>query len=83
MDLADCLNITKSAKFTIFVYTKGHIEDSRGIEESPIEIFDIDRDEKGKFPFFEYSDCEVVEIIPHSTGVNIVVELPRCYERLE
>lgn len=76
MKLRRALKIIKCEHFTVFVYPKGHIKEKRGLNESPIVTFEINRNEKGKLPqVIEYSNKSVKEIIPYSTGVNIVVEV--------
>ncbi len=78
MKLIECLDILKSASFSIFVYPKGHTKENRGINEVPIQIFDVNRTNKGKIivqGFLQkYKDYKVMEIIPNYAGVNIVVE---------
>ena len=78
MKLIKCLNILKATSFSIFVYPKGHVKENRGMNEAPIQIFDVNRTDKGKIivqGFLQkYKDYKVKEIIPHSTGINIVVE---------
>lgn len=78
MNLIECLDILKSASFSIFVYPKGHTKENRGAYEAPIQIFDVNRANKENSivqGFLQkYKDYKVMEIIPHSTGVNIVVE---------
>lgn len=75
MKLRRALKIIKCEHFTVIVYPKGHIKENRGLDEAPITTFEISRNEKGKLPqVIEYSDKPVKEIIPYSTGVNIVVE---------
>ena len=53
MNLKECLNITKCKNFSVFVYTKGHVEKQRWIDEAPLKIFDIKRNKKGELPFDE------------------------------
>lgn len=70
MNLGKCLRITKCANFSVFVYQKKH----KGIDDAPLKIIDIERNEKGELPYIEFAKCKVKEIIPHSKGVNVVVE---------
>lgn len=78
MKLIKCLNILKVPSFCILVYPKGHVKENRGTNECPIQTFDVNRTEEGKIIvqgyLLRYKDYKVKEIIPHSTGVNIVVE---------
>lgn len=78
MKLIKCLNIVKAASFSISVYPKGHVKENRGSNEAPIQSFDVNRTDEGKIIIqgylLKYKDYKVKEIIPHSTGVNIVVE---------
>lgn len=79
MKLKKCLKITKSKKFEIYVYPKGHIKYNRGIDEVYTELFSVVRNENGKIQNSEqlekYKDYKVMEIIPNSTElVGIVVE---------
>lgn len=78
MRLRKCLEITKTTTFHVFIYPKGHIKENRGIDEIYIDLFDINRNEKGILPynlFKEYDNCKVVEIIPNTKSVNIVAEI--------
>lgn len=76
MKLRRALKIIKSEHFTVFVYPKGHIKENRGVNEAPVATFDISRNEKGKLPpAIEYANEPVKEIIPHSAGVNLIVEV--------
>lgn len=79
MKLRKCLEITKAKKFTVFIYPKGHIKESRGISETPIAQFDIERNEQGEIPLltdlYIYGDLKVKEIIPCCSKVNIVAEV--------
>lgn len=66
MKLKKCLGITKTANFSVFVKKSGC---------NTSESFDITRNEKGELPKdINYLNFKVVEIIPHSSGVNIVIE---------
>ncbi|MCM1224588.1 MAG: hypothetical protein NC548_60080 [Lachnospiraceae bacterium] len=76
MKLRNALRIIKCEHFTVFVYPKGHIKENRGLDETPIATFDVSRNERGKLPSaIEYAKKPVKEIIPHSAGVNLVVEV--------
>lgn len=78
MKLKKCLSIMKCKNFSIFIYPKGHIKEQRGMDEVPLKMFDVERNEKGEISygeFLEFVKCEVTEIIPHSSGINIVAEL--------
>lgn len=79
MKLKKCLEITKAKKFTIFIYPKGHVKENRGISETPIAQFDIERNEKGEIPLltelYMYGDLKVKEIIPSDSRVTIVAEV--------
>ena len=48
MKLAKCLKITKTKKFDVFVYPKGHIKYKRGIDEVCTDSFEVERDQNGK-----------------------------------
>lgn len=78
MKLINCLNIVKAASFSIFVYPKGHVKQNCGTNECPKLIFYVNKTDKGEIIIqgylLKYKDYKVKEIIPHSTGVNIVVE---------
>lgn len=75
MKLRRALKIIKCEHFTVFVYPKGHIKEKRGLDEAPITMFEINRNDKGKLPqVIRYSEKPVKEIIPYSTRVNVVVE---------
>lgn len=76
MKLRRALKIIKCEHFTVYVYPKGHIKENRGLDEVPVATFDISRDEKGKLPkAIEYANEPVKEIVPHSNGVNLIVEV--------
>ena len=76
MKLRRALKIIKSEHFTVFVYPKGHIKENRGLNDVTVATFDISRNEKGKLPKeIEYANKPVKEIIPHNTGVNLIVEV--------
>ena len=45
MKLAKCLKITKTKKFDVFVYPKGHIKYKRGIDEVGTDSFEVERDQ--------------------------------------
>lgn len=75
MKLRKCLNITKCSKFSVFIYPKGHIKEHRGMGECPLEIIELERNEKGDLPNIKYGKCKVKEIIPHGDGTNIVIEI--------
>ena len=78
MKLKKCLEITKTVKFQVFIYPKGHIRENRGMNEVSIDMFDLNRNVKGNLPynsFEKYASCKVVEIIPHSESVTIVAEV--------
>lgn len=76
MKLRRALKIIKCEHFTVFVYPKGHVKEKRGLDEVPVATFEVSRNEKGKLPqAIEYADKPVKEIIPHSTGVNLIVEV--------
>lgn len=78
MKLRKCLKITKSSKFSIFVYPKGHIKEQRGIDELPIKIIEVERNKNGKLPKIEFEECKVKEIIPSGYCTTIVVEIDNC-----
>lgn len=76
MRLKKCLHIIKSTKFTVFVYPGGHMKEkgNKNELELPLEVFEIERDEKGNFPYFEFYQCKVKEIIPCIDSITVVVE---------
>ena len=77
MKLGKALKIIKSGHFTVFVHQKGYIRRRKqGSDETCMEIIEISRDKKGKLPpVIKYADKPVREIIPHSSGVNLTIEI--------